>query len=233
MIYAIGHRGAAGLEPENTIRGFKRAIEIGVDDIELDVRFSKDRQIVVIHDDTLDRTTNMKGRVSDCLYEDLKTADAGKGEKTPLLSEVIELAKKANIGVHIEIKNPGMAGDVVDLVQTHNFVNKACIISFWHKELVAVKKINTKIKTGLLIVHNPASAKNLFAGTNAELLSIVYGSVDSLLVGEVHSLGKKISVWGKLVDEDSIDGMIKLGVDAIASDFPDRVIKRLEFYGKR
>ncbi len=86
----IGHRGAAGLEPENTLRSFARALDIGVDAIELDV-YCVDEQIVVIHDDTLERTTNGRGDVMATSYDALRRLDAGKGERIPTLDEVLEL----------------------------------------------------------------------------------------------------------------------------------------------
>lgn len=229
----IGHRGCAGLEPENTLRGFKKAIKIGVDVIELDVRLTKDKKIVVIHDETLDRTTDMHGRVCDYSYKHIKKANVSKGEKIPLLSNVFDLVKDANVKVHIELKEKGTVKLVIDLIKKYDFMKRIKIISFWHNEMLKVKEINKEIKTGLLITHYPTLAKNLLFETNADSLCVVYDKVDLDLVNEVHSLGKEITVWGKINTKEIIDRMIKLNVDGIGSDYPDLVIERLKVFGKR
>src|SRR5690606_9559351 len=111
-VMVIAHRGFSGAAPENTLAAFRKGIEIGSDMIELDVHLSRDGELVVIHDETLERTTNGKGRVADNTLMELKDLDAGSsfapqfsGEKIPTLIEVIELAK-GRVLVNIEIKNP-------------------------------------------------------------------------------------------------------------------------------
>jgi glycerophosphoryl diester phosphodiesterase len=220
----IGHRGCAGLEPENTLRGFKKAIEIGVDAIELDVRLTKDKNIVVIHDETLDRTTNLHGKVCDYYYKDINI---------PLLAEVFDLVKTTNVKVHIELKEKDTVELVIDLIKKYDFAKRVKIISFWHNEILKVKKIHKDIKTGLLITHYPAFPKNLLFETNSDSLCIVYDKVDSNLVNEVHSLNKEITVWGKINTVEIIDRMIELNVDGIGSDYPNLVIERLKVFGKR
>jgi len=85
MIKVLGHRGCAGLEPENTIRAFKRALDLGVDLIEFDVRTTKDKKLIVIHDETVDRTTNGKGYVRNLNFEEIKKLNTSEGEKIPSL----------------------------------------------------------------------------------------------------------------------------------------------------
>ncbi|MEO0143058.1 MAG: glycerophosphodiester phosphodiesterase family protein [candidate division WOR-3 bacterium] len=104
MIEIIGHRGARGIEPENTIRSFKKAIELKVDYIECDVHLTKDGHIVLIHDHTLDRTTNGTGYVNDYSFDAIRKLDAGKGEKIPTLQELIDLIK-GKVKAHIELKD--------------------------------------------------------------------------------------------------------------------------------
>src|SRR4051794_29972802 len=103
----IGHRGAAGLEPENTLRSFARAIEIGVDAIELDV-YCVDDRLVVIHDDTLERTTNGRGEVMKSTFAALRQLDAGRGERIPTLEEVFA-AVPERLTVNVELKGSGTA----------------------------------------------------------------------------------------------------------------------------
>ncbi|HID15455.1 MAG TPA: glycerophosphodiester phosphodiesterase, partial [Candidatus Atribacteria bacterium] len=99
----VAHRGASAYEPENTLRAIRRAIEIGADVVEIDVRLTKDGYPVVIHDETVDRTTNGSGLVNEFSLDELRKLDAGKGEKIPLLSEVLDLVA-GKINVFIEIK---------------------------------------------------------------------------------------------------------------------------------
>src|SRR6188508_2922898 len=92
-IIAVGHRGAAALEPENTLRSFRCAIDLGCDMAECDVHLTRDNQLAVIHDETVDRTTNGTGPVSSFTMADLQQLDAGKGERIPTLDEVLETVK--------------------------------------------------------------------------------------------------------------------------------------------
>lgn len=114
-IMVIAHRGFSGQAPENTLASFQKAVELGSDMIELDVRFSKDGQVVVIHDDTIDRTTNGRGKVADYTLKELKQFDAGSwfapqfsGERIPTLKEVLELVKgKVLVNIEIKDESPG------------------------------------------------------------------------------------------------------------------------------
>lgn len=115
MPLIVGHRGASGYEPENTLLSFERAIAMGVDMIELDVYVCKTGQLVVMHDDTINRTTNGKGKVMELTWDTLKKYDAGKGEHIPLLSQVFDLVNKRII-INIELKGPHTAKPVAELI---------------------------------------------------------------------------------------------------------------------
>src|SRR6056297_2287931 len=106
MVLKIGHRGAMGYEPENTLRSFKKAIELNVDMVELDVYVCSSGELVVIHDDKVDKTTNGKGYVSEKSFDELRKLDAGMGEKIPTLQEVLDLIDK-RAKVNIELKGKG------------------------------------------------------------------------------------------------------------------------------
>ena len=93
MVLRIGHRGAMGYEPENTLRSFRKALELQCNMVEMDVRFCRSGELVVIHDDRLERTTNGKGAVVEETWERLRTLDAGKNERIPLLQEAVELIR--------------------------------------------------------------------------------------------------------------------------------------------
>src|SRR6056297_1860736 len=122
----IAHRGFNKEYPENTLVAFEKAIEAGADYIELDVHFSKDREIVVIHDGNTRRTGDKSFEVEETALEKLKTVDMGQGEKIPTLEEVVDLCK-GKIGVQIEIKGNGLAKSVVDLVEKKDMVDQVLL----------------------------------------------------------------------------------------------------------
>ena len=128
----IAHRGASGYEPENTLRSFRKAIELNSDAIELDVQLTKDHKLVVIHDETVNRTTNGKWKVSELTLKELKKLDAGKGEKIPTLEEVIKVCRN-KCKLNIEIKELNSVKKVIEIVVKERFV-KQTIISSNHKE---------------------------------------------------------------------------------------------------
>ncbi len=128
----IGHRGAAGLEPENTLRSFRRAIALGVDAIELDV-YAIHGELLVIHDDTLERTTNGTGPLAGESLEALRALDAGAGEQIPTLTEALDVITP-HCAVNIELKGPDTADPVAALLRTRPDVS-ALVSSFDHEEL--------------------------------------------------------------------------------------------------
>ena len=127
----IGHRGAAGIEPENTLRGFKRALEHQVHAVEFDV-YQIDRELVVIHDDTVDRTTDGTGALTDFSFERLRRLDAGDGERIPTLIEVLDLVPPS-VGVNVELKGPGTATAVAEVLRQYS--HRQLVSSFDHEEL--------------------------------------------------------------------------------------------------
>lgn len=117
-MWIVGHRGVRALEPENTMRSFKRAIDMGVDGIETDVQMTKDGHLILMHDHTVDRTTNGTGKVCDFTLEEIRALDAGMGEKVPLLSEFLDLVKGTDLMLNVEMKDyteEALAGTVAML----------------------------------------------------------------------------------------------------------------------
>jgi glycerophosphoryl diester phosphodiesterase len=153
----MGHRGAAALAPENTLLSIATAMEIGVDAVEIDVHLSKDNEIVVIHDATVDRTTNGTGAVSSYTLEAIKKLDAGKGETIPTLQEVIDFIG-GKVRLVIELKEAGTEEPVVQLIKRNGLWENVYVISFWHRLVKTVKEIESRIKTGVLFVGCPVDA---------------------------------------------------------------------------
>lgn len=224
-ILVIGHRGAMGYEPENTLRSFQKAIALGVDVIELDVHLSKDNELIVIHDENVDRTTNGKGYVKDSTMIELKRLVVDKNEKVPTLQEVFDLVKKKAI-IDIEIKAENCEKPLVDVIKKNKMIDKIIISSFNIKFLKNIKKINRKIKTGLLyygeIKDQIENAKKI----GCKLFLPNYKFVDGEIVKKTHKAGMKIMVWN-LEDKDDIKNMIGFGVDGIASNKPDIIVSLL------
>ena len=213
----MGHRGAAALEPENTLLSIERAIDIGVDAVEIDVRLTKDGELAVIHDSSVDRTTNATGLVRDYELEALKQLDAGKGERIPTLQEVMELVGQRATLV-IELKEAGTEKKVVELINKNSFKKNVYVISFWHRLVKAVREMDQDIKTGVLLVGCPVDAS--FATlASAEVLVMRYSFVDRDFVENAHKDNLQIFIWN-IDDKRLLEPYIDMGVDGIASNDP-------------
>ncbi len=150
----IGHRGASGYKPENTLASFKEAVSLGVDMVECDVYALKTGEVVVFHDDRLERTTNGKGALQDMAFDDLRKLDAGNGEKIPLLSEVLDTLNK-KVAINIELKGRGTAtlvAAIIDEYVTKKKWSKALFLvsSFNYTELMKFIELQPTIHIGAL-----------------------------------------------------------------------------------
>mgnify|MGYP000557144339 FL=1 len=231
MIEVIGHRGAAGLEPENTLRSVRRAIELGVDRVETDVRVSKDGRLVIMHDETVDRTTNGHGYVSELTFDELRSLDAGMGEKIPTLKEILEFTMgKAKL--EIELKVPEATEPTIQLVEELNAEKDVIVISFIHDLLERVHDLSPNIKTGALFFDVPKDILQRALKVHASSIHVYYRNVNSELVRKAHRSGLEVAVWNPNKIEDMRE-MIGLDVDAIGSDRPDILIQLLRDMGLR
>lgn len=195
-----GHRGNPDEHPENTLASFHSAIELGVDLIECDVHMSRDGRLVVIHDHTLDRTTDGGGLVAEHEWADLERLDAGGGQRLPQLHQVIEVAREGGVGLAIEIKQvpfqyPDMERRVVEELRAHDFVDQACVISFFHPSLPLLKAAEPRLQVGLLEGARPIDAVRLMREAQADIYSPHYGALDATQVGELHAAGMVVGVW--------------------------------------
>ncbi|HDM88528.1 MAG TPA: glycerophosphodiester phosphodiesterase [Candidatus Bathyarchaeota archaeon] len=231
MIEVIGHRGAAGLEPENTLRSVRRAIELGVDRVEIDVRVSRDGGLVIMHDETVDRTTNGHGYVSELTLNELRSLDAGMGEKIPTLKEILEFTMgKAKL--EIELKVPEATEPTIQLVEELNAEKDVIVISFMHELLERVHDLNPNIKTGALFFDVPKDILQRALKVHAYSIHVYYRNVNSELVKGAHRSGLEVAVWNPNRIEEMRE-MIGLGVDAIGSDRPDILIRLLRDIGMK
>jgi len=226
MVVNVGHRGAAGHEPENTLRGFRRAMELGADMVELDVQICSSGEMVVIHDDTVDRTTNGTGAVDELTFEELRRLDAGGGERIPTLDEVIDVADR-EIGVNVELKGLGTAGPVHEVIERaiseKGWSQEGFIVSSFHLgELVAIRELSDEVRTGVLFARERGGIVEFAELNRAYSIHPYFGSVDADFIGEAREKGLRMFVW-TVNDPADIGDMKALGVDGIISDYPDRI----------
>lgn len=228
MIKVTGHRGVKGLVPENTLAGFRKAVEIGCHGVELDVRLTSDGQLAVIHDATLDRTTNGKGAVIDCTMTELKTLNAGDGQTIPTLAEVFELLKGSPMNIQIELKGPDTEEPAAELVREWGFEERVTFTSFFHHRVLRVKNRFPEVTTGILVSCNPVKPLDLLQAAEADNLHVNHSRIDSILVEKMELTYGRLIAWGNVVETAVIDRLIKLKVDTIGSDRPDLVLERLK-----
>jgi len=244
MTLICAHRGASSLAPENTLPAFQKAVELGADEIELDVHFSSDGKIVVIHDEKLARTTGAEGYVGTHTAAELRalSADNGMegfaGVKIPFLSEVFELIKPTNLRINIELKNtifpyPGLEQAVIALVRDMGMEDKVFFSSFNHLSLATVKEIAPEFETGVLYecgLFRPWDYAKTLVGADAlhpVYLNLRYPN----FVGESHALGVKVRPWTVDKPED-IRMMLALGVDSIITNVPQTALPMRDAFGK-
>jgi glycerophosphoryl diester phosphodiesterase len=234
----VAHRGASGYAPENTMAAFEKSVQMKADYLELDVQFSQDGRLVVIHDTTVDRTTDGTGPVGSLTFDQLRQLDAGsffseefKGEKIPSLEEVLD-AYRGRIGILIEIKAsylyPGIEEKVAAALRDRNMDKpdngKIIVQSF---EFESVKKFHAllpDIPVGVLTSgsHHLTDAMLAEFSTYADYVNpnLAYVNVD--LVKRVHRLGMGVMAW-TVRNRSQVQPLLDVGVDGIITDYPDYV----------
>jgi glycerophosphoryl diester phosphodiesterase len=221
-----GHRGNPAEHPENTMRSFRSAIAAGCDLIECDVHLSSDGRLVVIHDHTLDRTTNGAGLVRDFTAAELRRLDAGEGEKIPLLQEVIELAL-GKVGLVIEIKQVppvyvGLEEKLMNMLRQLGAVPECAVISFNHTSIHEIRKLEPTLQLGILEGARPMHPATLLREAGADVYSPHWGAADPQVVNEVHAAGGAVAVW-PVDDEMAIAWCRYCKPDSIFTNRPRQV----------
>ncbi len=222
----IGHRGAAGYEPENTLRSFRKALKLGVDMIEFDVRICKSGEPVVFHDETLDRITGGQGHIKDLNLVELKKYNIGKREKIPTLVEALNLIDHKAM-VNIEMKGTNIAGPVAtiikDYVENKNWPAKTFLVSSFHrKEFARFARVNPGVRLGILVGKNPFDALGRAVFYGAYSIHLHYHFLWKWLVRAMQKSGFKVFIFW-LPDETWESKAKEVGVDGIISDYPDRI----------
>jgi glycerophosphoryl diester phosphodiesterase len=226
MVLRIGHRGAAGYEPENTLASFRKALALGVDMIELDVHLAKTGELVVLHDESVDRTTDGKGPVASKTLKELKALRAGGVEKIPTLEEVLNLIDKACM-LNIELKGKHTAAPAADTVKRYVEdygwdYDRFLLSSFDLDMVIEAKNHNPNIRTGFLFETLDEKAFGKIKESVVFSVNPEASSLNPLMVRKIHSMDCKVYAW-LANSEKEIQRLIEIGVDGIFSDYPDRI----------
>jgi glycerophosphoryl diester phosphodiesterase len=217
-VLIFGHRGASGNSHygENTIAAFGRALRHGAGGLEFDIRRCGDGQLVVIHDDTIDRTTTGKGAVASLTYDELRRFDAGFGEPIPLLSDVLDKFGGSCL-LNIELKEPGLAGDLRELIQARELEDGVIVSCFEWNELAPFPPA---VPVGLLTAQPAGEIVNAARRLRASAIHPRSDCVTPELIATAHESGLKIYVW-TVNDLSQLKLLRQLGVDGIFTDLPE------------
>ncbi len=245
MTKIISHRGAFKYAPQNTIPAFLKAFEIGANGIEFDVQMTKDNELVICHDYTIDETSNAKGKIKDFTLEELKKFDFGikyspefKNTRIPTLEEVLKIANKFEI-INIEIKsqaekNEEVVKRVIECVKENNFTNDAVYSSFDFEVLKIMQKLDNTLKLGALFTTADFSRENKairkIEKVKANSLQAIHPNARFLrrqYVEECHKNGIMVNCWGANSTK-KITQMFDIGCDLIITDEVERAIQNTQ-----
>ena len=225
-ILKIGHRGASGYEPENTLISFEKAIDLNADGIELDVHLSSDGHLVVIHDETIDRTTNGKGEVYTMTLQELKSFNAGKNQEIPTLIEVFELVNRRCF-INIELKGIGTAKPLNDLINQYISdkkwgISDFLISSFDWEMMEEMAFLNPKIRIGVLTEKSIEKALAFAKKIKAFSIHPDYELLSKENVALMHENGFGVFPW-TVNSKEAIQKVKSFKVNGIISNFPDKI----------
>ena len=233
MTLRIGHRGAAGTHPENTMASFRRAVELGADGVEFDVHRTKDGHLVVLHDHELGRTNNGTGLVMEKTLAELKALDAGswkgeafRGEQIPTLQEVIRQTPSSLL-LFLELKAgsihyQGIEEELLQVIREEGAMDRIQVSSFDHVALARLHELEPKLQLGMLFDDHPVDPVGMARACGASALHPFFLWTTPQMVAKAHAAGLKVNVW--TVNAPLHIAMMKqIGVDGIMSDYPDRI----------
>ena len=234
-----GHRGASGHAPENTMEAYKMAFDVyRADGIEIDVHYSKDGEMVVMHDFDISRTTDGNGMIFTKTLTELKMLSAsaqyqGEGSfpdaKIPMLSEVLELVAQKNKKINIELKAgsflyPKIEERIIEMVYDYHLEDKTLLSSFDHVSMVRCKEIDAKIKTGILSDCRMYQTAEYVKTTGADAYNGLYAAFTAEEVLSLRSAGLMVNCYTPNEGKEIL-AMIKLGMDIIITNYPGLAIK--------
>jgi glycerophosphoryl diester phosphodiesterase len=224
-VHVLGHRGAAGVVPENTLAGFRYAIALGVDWVECDVHSTRDGRLVVIHDATVDRTTNGRGAVRGMTLERLRRLDAGGGEMVPTLDEVLETVR-GRAPLECELKGEGIEEAVVAAVEVHGMAGQVVFSAFALDRLARVRRLGGHYRLAAILPDPGELEIARAAALRAESINVQYRNLCLRLVEQIRAAGLQVRAWNPDTLPEQ-QAMIALGVDGISTNRPDRLLAYL------
>jgi glycerophosphoryl diester phosphodiesterase len=221
-VIITGHRGALGSEPENTVRSFRRAVEDGCDEIELDLRVTADGRLVVLHDATVDRTTDGTGAVEELTFDQVRSLDAGRGERVPTWDETVEAV---GIRFQAEVKAAAAVPLLVESLRADPDLAARTMVTSSHADiLLGVRQALPTASTGLIFGRTPDVADVISltraAQAGTALCGIAGLTVDA--VEKLHQEGFDVTAW-PVPDAVTFARAVELGVDGITTDHPGRL----------
>lgn len=223
----IGHRGGVKGYPENTLSAFKKAVEVGADGVEFDVQLTKDGEVVVIHDELINRTMNQTGFVKDYTLSELKEMEIRDpksnnlvNQKIPTLQEVLEVVQDLEI-INIELKNfleyPDLETKILKIIKEFQIKDKVIISSYNHMSLQKFKKIAPEIKTGALFLAKTIAPVDYAFKRGFDALHMYYLNIDQEMIDKAHFMGININLY-TVNDSTAIKELISKNVDIIMTD---------------
>ncbi len=220
----IGHRGAGKEAPENTLESFGEAIKEGANAIELDIRATKDKKLVVFHDEKLGRLTGEPGVVADYTLSQLLNFDIlGSKEHVPTLAEALDFIDSKVSRILLEIKEPGTEAEVIKEIRKRKLEDRCIIISFHEEAISNAKKLEPSIETGLIYASYKGAYKNPIEAAlalKARYVLPLYHFTHTKNIEDAHKNGLKVIVW-TINDKDEAREFAEKGADGIASDYPE------------
>jgi glycerophosphoryl diester phosphodiesterase len=238
----FAHRGASGYCPENTLAAFSKALELGATGIETDVQLTADGRVVIIHDESLLRTTGMNKLVKDATLAEISELDAGSwfssafaGERIPQLEQLLEMVTQTETILNIELKNgiipyAGLEQAVIDLVRKHELAQRVIISSFNHYSLALCKQLAPDIRTGVLYMEGLYRPWDYAKSVQADALHAYHYAAVPELVAEAAANG--IVYHPFTVNEPAeMKRLMDAGVAGIITDYPDRLAELLTMKG--
>lgn len=220
-VLKIGHRGAAGHAPENTLAAIRKGIELGVDFVEIDVRCTADGILVALHDATVNRTTNGNGPIERLSLRDVKALDAGNGERVPTLEEVLSVVS-GQTGLMLELKVKGAAQKTVEVVQMAEFKDPLIYASFLHEELGIIRSVDAEASLMALFGRLPQASVARAMKYSPSHVGLRHDTVTRRLVEAFHDEDLLVFVYTTDTIRE-IQRAISAGVDGIISNLPERL----------
>ena len=232
----FAHRGDSGAAPENTLAAFESAIACGAEGVEFDVQRTGDGELVVIHDESLQRTAGSPEQVREITLEALQTLDAGgwfapefSGQRVPTLAQVLELLRPGELTLNIELKTnrvpyPGLAEAVLGLVRKFGMEERVILSSFNHYSLEEAKQFAPQVACAALVETQLLEPWDYVARHGFQALHPAYQAVNVKMVAECHDRGLALRPW-TVDDEESARALMALGVDGIITNQPARLLR--------